>query len=135
MPVEMTLSVKTSIDEADGFVCHFASSKRTLLFICSSALTGKMENRDSVCGWQDHSKVTRRAVSPRFLVISSLQAQFFILSIPEVLNGKWLEKPPIHKDLLDPLLGIYDMQNTGSKSVKKLLVLFCSLSNFEITAQ
>lgn len=117
---------RTTHEETDGFVCHFVSSGKTSPLICSSTLTGEME-RVSVCFWQNHRKVTRQSVSPSVLVITSLWAPFFIPSGPEASNGKWLKRPPILKDLLERLLGIYDVQSTGSEPVKSLLILFCLL--------
>lgn len=120
---------RTTSEETDGFVCHFVSSTKRFLLICSSTLTGENGKWVSVCCWQNHRKVTMHGVVPSVLVIMSLWASLFIPSVPEASNGKWLKRPPPPslKDLLPRLLGICDMQSIGPEPVKSLLILFCSL--------
>lgn len=127
VPVEMAVSVEDN-QWRDRWLCHFVSSRKTFLLICSSTLTGEME-KVSVCCWQNYRKVTRQGVVPSVLVITSLWASLLIPSIPEASNGKWLKTPPfpILKDLLQRLVSICDMQSIGPEPVKSLLILFCSL--------
>lgn len=123
----------TISEGTDAFVCHYPE-RHSFWFV---ALHTDWRNGRgvSVCCWQSNRKVTKQGVIPRVLVITSLWAPFFIPSVPEAFNGNWLKRPPIHKDLLERLLGIYDMQSIGSEPAKSPDFVFSRRSNFANAAQ
>lgn len=114
---------------ADCFVCHYISARKTLLWF--GALHWLVKWKKSARFSQAGTFQSQQAGCHS----TSVWAQYLISSISRVLNRKWMQRPPVHKDSLVLFLDFSSTRTAGfwsepAKNVPFFFFVCACLSNF-----